>query len=194
MKKVNPLAIVLLVLIFVVLLSTPGFVIAVVWSSRFDMAILAWVVLIPFAFMFIPVYMNPCLYPIAKKTMERGLGRENFVRPLMHTNKDTGTFGSILCIDESSGRVAYVPILNPGKFYLIHARELTHLKSSLNRGPLGGTRYVYFEFFYKNKRYRFPTLTSKNMYFIESTQVKNALAKGDKFCSAIRKWQDDTVA
>ena len=123
-----------------------------------------WMILATFcAWSFYPVYMNPLLILFAKRTMKKHSEEEGFGKAYTYTNKNTGTCGCVLAIDESSGRVAYVSALNPFQFQMCHANDLTDLQSSYIKGPFGGTRYVYFTFCYKNKRIKIPTFTSRNM-------------------------------
>ncbi|MBO4687429.1 MAG: hypothetical protein J5636_02865 [Clostridiales bacterium] len=118
---------------------------------------------------------------IARKTMQKGAEAEQFGQCSTFTAAAPYTLGQILKIDSKTGRVAYVSYQNPKQFQLVHARELTNITSSYVKGPFGGTRYVYFEFYYKNKRVRFATFTSRSMYSLKSKQVLEAISKGDMF-------------
>lgn len=126
---------------------------------------------------------------IAKKTMEKNSKAQNFGKTYTFINSDFGTAGSILRIDEGTGRVAYVSYLNPFKFQMAQADELTDVASSYMSGPVNTTRYVYFQFRYKNKRMRIPTFTSRRMHMITSSCVKEGIEKADHFRDAILKHQ-----
>lgn len=94
----------------------------------------------------------------------------------------------MLCIDEETGRVAYTSALNPFKFQMVDAKELSKVRTGYDRGPFGGTRYVYFEFFHGNNRFRIPTFSTRSMYFTESRQVQDAIATGENICNLILKF------
>ena len=50
------------------------------------------------------------MLPIMKK--------ENFSKPVTLTNKDIGTVGIVLSVDEATGRIAYVSCQNPFAFQM----------------------------------------------------------------------------
>ena len=188
MKKYNVLVIILSILIMTVFAFLIGLVIGLI-VGREDLYSLWLVLTVPFAWMFYPVYMNPLMMIFAKRTMEKNSEKQDFGDTYTYTNKARGTCGCILRIDRSSGRVAYVSTLNPFKFQMCHAKDLADLRSSYIKGPLGGTRYVYFSFVYNKKKLMIPTFTSRNMFSTESSHVKNALAKGQKVCDLILSLQ-----
>ena len=127
--------------------------------------------------------------PMAKKTMERGSKEHNFKRPVTLTNHDPFTLGSIIRIDEETGKVAYVSFQNPFTFQLVQAKDITNVKSGYLAGPFGTTRYVYFEFFYDNKRVRIPTFTSRRMEMVTSSWVTTGISKADAFRDALLRAQ-----
>ncbi len=55
--------------------------------------------------------------------------------------------------------------------------------------PLGGTQYVYFEFYYNNKRVRIPTFTASNVYSLQSQAVLEGISKADAFCDLLTNAQ-----
>ena len=117
----------------------------------------------------------------AKKTMKKGAEEQHFDKCSTFTADAAHTLGQILKVDMQTGRIAYVSYQNPKQFQTAHARDLTNITSSYVRGPFGGTRYVYFEFYYKNKRVRLATFTSRSMYSLKSRQVLEAISKADMF-------------
>ncbi len=122
---------------------------------------------------------------IARKTMKKYSKKENFERCSTFITDGSFTIGAIVKIDENSGRVAYVSYQNPYEFQMVQAKELTNIKSSYIKAPLGGTQYVYFEFYYNNKRVRIPTFTSSNVYSLQSQAVLEGISKADAFCDLI---------
>lgn len=44
--------------------------------------------------------------------------KENFSKPVTLTNKDIGTVGIVLSVDEATGRIAYVSCQNPFAFQM----------------------------------------------------------------------------
>lgn len=128
---------------------------------------------------------------IAKKTMEKNSKKENFGRCSTFITEGSFTIGAILTIDENTGRVAYVSYWNPHEFQMMHAKDLTNIKSSYIKAPFGGTQYVYFEFYYKNKRVRIPTFTaSKVVYSLQSREVLEGISKADTFCDLLMNAQN----
>ena len=188
MKKYNVLVIILSILIMTALANLIGFIIGLIVGK--EGLYILWMILATFcAWSFYPVYMNPLLILFVKRTMKKHSEEEGFGKAYTYTNKNTGTCGCVLAIDESSGRVAYVSALNPFQFQMCHANDLTDLQSSYIKGPFGGTRYVYFTFCYKNKGIKIPTFTSRNMFSVGSSLVQDGLAKGQKICDMISRLQ-----
>ena len=132
---------------------------------------------------------NLIMFPIAKKTMEKGIRANNFGKTTTLFSRGTHRIKSMLCIDEETGRVAYTSALSPFKFQMAEAMELSKVRSEYARAPLGGTRCVFFEFYHGNNRFRIPTLaTARLVYFVESRQVQDALAAGENFGNLILKF------
>ncbi len=132
---------------------------------------------------------NLFMFPVAKRTMEKGVKANNFGKTTTLFSDGTHRIKSMLCIDEETGRVAYTSALNPFKFQMAEAKELSKVRSGYARAPLGGTRYVYFEFYHGNNRMRIPTLaTARIVYFVQSREVQDALAAGENFGNLILKF------
>ena len=93
-------------------------------------------------------------------------------------------------IDEETGKIGYVSYLNPKEFQLLSAANITDIKSSYVKGPLGGTSYVYFEFFYNKQKVRIPTFTSNNTYSLESSEVLEGISKADTFAEILTNAQN----
>ncbi|MDO4421893.1 MAG: hypothetical protein Q4C15_07625 [Eubacteriales bacterium] len=139
--------------------------------------------------LFFPNISNLIMFPVAKKTMMKGIKENNFGKTTTYVGGGWHRIKSMICIDEETGRVAYTSALSPFKFQMVEAKELSKARSTYERGPLGGTRYVFFEFYYKNNRIRIPTLySSKFTYFIASREVQEALATGENICKLIEKF------
>lgn len=146
-------------------------------------------ILLSFMFIGFTGVTNLIMFPIAKKTMEKGIKANNFGKTTTLFSRGTHRIKSMLCIDEETGRVAYTSALNPFKFQMAEAKELSKVRSGYSRAPLGGTRYVFFEFYYGNNRMRIPTLaTARIVYFVQSRQVQDALAVGENFANLILKF------
>lgn len=127
--------------------------------------------------------------PIARKTMEKHSKKENFEKSSTFVTDGSFTIGAIVKIDENTGRVAYVSNWNPYEFQIVQAKDLTNIKSSYIKAPLGGTQYVYFEFYYKNKRVRIPTFTSRYVFSLQSQAVLEGISKADAFCDLLTNAQ-----
>lgn len=127
--------------------------------------------------------------PIAKKTMEENSKKENFKNFSTFVTEGSFTIGAIVEIDEDTGRVAYVSYWNPYEFQMVHAKELTNITSSYKKAPLGGTQYVYFEFYCNNKRVRIPTFTASNVFSLQSQVVLEGISKADEYCELLKNAQ-----
>lgn len=118
---------------------------------------------------------------IANKTMSKNMKEHNF--------QNYSTFyatDSILRIDSAAGKVAYVSKLNPFKFQLVPAKEMTDIKSDYRKEVLGGTRYVYFEFKLNKQKMRFPTFTASGQtYSLSHSKVVDGIAKADLYAELL---------
>lgn len=97
------------------------------------------------------------------------------------------TNNAILMIDEATVRLGYIYYLNPTKFVTVSAKNITEIKSDYIKGPLGGTRYVYFQFVYEGQRIRVATFTSRNMYSLQSGEVLEAMSKADAYAALLER-------
>ena len=119
---------------------------------------------------------------LMKKTLE------NDEQALTFQNCSTfTTSNAILKIDEENGRIGYIYYLNPTEFVVISAKNITDIKSDYMKGPLGGTRYVYFQFAYEGKCTKVPTFTSRNMYSLKSAEVMEAISKADTYAELLER-------
>ena len=136
---------------------------------------------------------NSFIGGIAKKTSKNGAEKEGMNNYSTFVNEGSFTLGSIICIDESTGKIGYVSYLNPKEFQVLSADAITDIKSSYVKGPLGGTSYVYFEFYYNKKKVRIPTFTSNNTYSLESTEVLEGISKADTFAEILTNTHDQAT-
>ena len=139
--------------------------------------------------LFFPNISNLIMFPVAKKTMKKGTQANNFGRTTTFISKGGYRIKTIICVDEDTGRVAYTSSLSPFKFQMAEARELSKVRTGYEKAPLGGTRYVFFEFYHGNNRMRIPTFyTSRIVYAVGSREVQEALATGENICKLIEKF------
>ena len=125
---------------------------------------------------------------MAEKTLEKGTQEHNF--------RNYSTFyssGASIRIEENTGKIAYVSNQNPFEFQVISAKDISNIRSSYIKGPLGGTSYVYFEFFYNKKRTRVPTFTSNQAFSMNSTEVFTAISKADAYCEILENAKNMAV-
>jgi len=97
------------------------------------------------------------------------------------------TNNAILKIDEANGRIGYIYYLNPTEFLVVSAKNITDIKADYIKGPLGGTRYVYFQFVYEGKCIKVATFTSRNMYSLNSKEVLEAMSKADTYVELLER-------
>ena len=192
MKRIDAKFLVVQVLILLVVSMLIGVVISLVTGG--ENPIVEGYRTMPLFFFFVALmyvgFGNGITGVIAEKTMEKNARKENFERSSTFVTDGSFTIGSIVKIDEDTGRVAYVSYQNPFEFQLTHARLLTNIKSDYIKSPLGGTSYVYFEFYYKDKRVRIPTFTASNVYSLQSEAVREGISKADAFCDLLTNAQD----
>lgn len=134
------------------------------------------VVILPLYFSFIGGIVSKAVArKTEKKAEEQGFGN----CPTFYSG------GSILMVDVEGGRIAYVASQNPGELQIISAKEVTNIRADYIKGVLGGTRYVFMEFFCKGKKIRIPTFTSRQTYSMNSEEVQTAISKADTYCGYI---------
>lgn len=154
-----------------------------------NLTIPSFIVFLFLAFILYTSLANRILFPIAKKTMENRSEKEGFVISDTFYNRQSNSCASVLSIDEVHGKIAYVSVHNPFKFQTADVKDLTDVSSGYVEGPFGGTRYVYYQFAYKNIRMRIPTFTARSMYFLTANVVQTAIAKADSFRDSILELQ-----
>lgn len=130
---------------------------------------------------------------LAEKTMEKGTAEQNFQGYSTFYSSAVGICATIIRIEERTGRIAYVSSQNPFEFQVISAKDITNIRSSYIKGPLGGTSYVYFEFFYNKKRTRIPTFTSNQAYSLNSAEVLTGISKADAYCEILQNAQNTSI-
>lgn len=191
MKKVSAKFLLVQVVILLAVSAIAGIIVAIAVGGE-DPIIGGFRLLPLFLFFIVLIYGvlgNMITGPIAKKTMEKNSKKENFENSSTFVTDGSFTIGAIVKIDENTGRVAYVSYWNPYEFQMVQAKELTDIKSSYKKAPLGGTQYVYFEFYYNNKRVRIPTFTASNVYSLQSKPVLEGISKADAFCNLLTNAQ-----
>ena len=190
MRKYNPLVVIIYTAFFLGVIGWFGFIadelIGVLGHFFLIILLLScWVIYLDVA--------NWILYPIAKRNLEKNLREQNFTMTRTFETRGLWNMHSMLCIEESTGRVAYTSTFNPFKFQMIHASELRHVQSAYSRGPFGGTRYVFLQFYYNNKRFRFPTFVSRVMMSLSARSVQEALAEGEELANLLRRFTPPSV-
>ena len=135
----------------------------------------AFIVFLFLAFILHTSLANRILFPIAKKTMENRSEKEGFVISDTFYNRQSNSCASVLPIDEVHGKIAYVSVHDPMEFQTCEVKDITDVSSGYIKGPFDGTRYVYYQFTYKNRRIRIPTFTARNMHFLTARVVQEAI-------------------
>ena len=189
MKRNSVPTIILLIVSYIAVSVLLSFVCCMLTHMPFGTNNIFFLIFLMFFFMGFPNFTNLFLFPVAKRTMNKGTQANNFGKTTTYITKGGYRIKSIICIDEETGRVAYTSSLSPFKFQMAEAKELSKVRTGYERAPLGGTRYVFFEFYYKNNRMRIPTFyTSRIVYSIASQEVQDALAAGENICNLILKF------
>lgn len=189
MREVNPLVIVVSVVIELVLGVAIGIAASLIYNDSY---ILQKGVAIGFFFAVLlaaPAILvfGAVFNKIAQKTMKK-LDTMDFCTD--------GTFYSnhaTLKLDVINGKIAYVSSLNPFELQVVSAAKLEDIGSSYIKGPLGGTRYVYFQFAYNNIRTKIPTFTSRQMYSLNSSEVMTAISKADAYAGYLKQAKENAM-
>lgn len=189
MKKYSLGFILIEIAVMLVIACIPTVFVALYTDPKKNLTIPALIVFLFFAFILHTAFANRILFPIAKQTMEKRSDKEGFVSSRVFYNRQSNSCASVLAIDEVHGKIGYVSVHNPFKFQTADVKELTDVKSDYIKGPFDGTRYVYYQFTYRNKRMRIPTFTAKNMHLMSATVVQNALAKANRFSDSVQELQ-----
>lgn len=126
---------------------------------------------------------------LVEKTIRKKMAEHNF--------ENCSTFhgsGATIKIDQGTGRIAFVAKQNPFEFQVISAKDIDRIKSDYVKGALGGTNYVYFEFYYKGKRVRIPTFISRRqMYSMKSSEVLEGISKADAYAEILQNAKNAAV-
>lgn len=187
MKKVNVNGLLKLIGIYIaagiiisVILAFTGFGGDDSFFMNMTLGLFIYLIISIFLLVFLIYPIRSLLEKKAKKTMEK-LADTGF--------NANGTFyasNATIKIDVNAGKIAYVSNYNPAELQIIDADKISQVKSGYNKGPLGGTNYVYFEFYCDNKRRRFPTFTSNTMYTMKSKEVQTAISKADTYAELLK--------
>ena len=189
MKKYSIVFILIEIAVMLVISCIPTIFVFLYTDPEKHLTIPAFIVFLFFAFILHISLANRILFPIAKKTMEKRSEKEGFVRSDTFYNKQSNSCASVLALDEVHGKIAYVSVNNPFQFQTADVRELTDVKSGYIKGPFDGTRYVYYQFTYKNKRMMIPTFTARSMRFLSATVVQDAISKAKRFSDSVQGLQ-----
>ena len=154
-----------------------------------NLTIPSFIVFLFLAFILHTILANRILFPIAKKTIENKSEKEGFVISDTFYNRQSNSCASVLSIDEVHGKIAYVSVHNPFKFQTADVNDLTDVRSGYIKGPFDGTRYVYYQFTYNDRRIRIPTFTARSMHFLTATVVQDAITKADSFRDSVQELQ-----
>lgn len=105
-----------------------------------------------------------------------------------------GVFGStfrsnsaFIRIDEENKKVACVSVYNPKELFLLDPKQIHDIKADYIKGPLGGTSYVYFQFYYGKQKLRFPTFLSNQAYMIKSAEVQTGISKAETYRDILKQ-------
>lgn len=193
MKKYNIGFILIEIAVMLVISIIPTVFVAVFTAPEKNLTIPALIVFIFFAFILHVALANRILFPIARKTMEKKSEEEGFVRTRTFYNRQSNSCASVLAIDEVHGKIAYVSVHDPMEFQTCEVKDITDVSSGYIKGPFDGTRYVYYQFTYKNRRIRIPTFTARNMHFLTARVVQEAITKADRFRDSIQELQKKQI-
>ena len=195
MKKYSVDFILIEIIAMLAISCIPTVFVALYTDPEKNLTIPALIVFMFFAFILYTALANHILFPIARMTMEKRSNKEGFVISKSFYNKQSNSCASVLAIDEVNAKIAYVSVHNPFRFQTADVKDLTDVKSGYIKGPVfDATRYVYYQFTYKNKRTRIPTFTARNMTYLSAKVVQDAIAKADSFKDSVQGLQTNPKA
>lgn len=90
-------------------------------------------------------------------------------------------------IDEEKQKVAYVSVYNPKELFILDPKQIRDIKADYIKGPLGGTSYVYFQFYYGKQKLRFPTFLSNQAHMIKSNEVQTGISKAETYRDILKQ-------
>lgn len=90
-------------------------------------------------------------------------------------------------IDEEKQKVAYVSVYNPKELFILDPKQIRDIKADYIKGPLGGTSYVYFQFYYGKQKLRFPTFLSNQTHMIKSNEVQTGISKAETYRDILKQ-------
>lgn len=183
MKKVNWSKIALIVAVTAVI----GVIASVIFSfatcdgTLNSNAIILGLVLYTFVAVFVVPWATKSIFDKqAERTMEsaseKGIHGSTF-----HSSN------GIICIDEEQKKVAYVSVYNPKELFILDPKQIHDVKADYIKGPLGGTSYVYFQFYYQKRKLRFPTFLSNHAYMIKSNEVQTGISKAETYRDILKQ-------
>ena len=188
MKKNNVFGIIILIAMILALGYLLGSVLSwIIGLPVFSFNVIHFLIMYTFMLVF-PRIVNLIVYPIAKSTMNKNLQKQNFRRITTFISRTRYSFKSILCIDEDTGRVGYVSLSDPFRFQMANPGELSKIRSTVSPFARGGTRFVFFEFYYGENRMCFPTYRVRHFYVVSMDRVNEALAEGNRICDLLLRF------
>ncbi len=186
MRKNNAFGIIILI----ALSLASGYLLGTILGLIMGLKDFNWTLLfiLPFSAMFFVDFTNLIVYPIAKSTMNKNIKKQNFGKTTTFTPRANFTFKSILCIDEETGRVGYVSLSDPFRFQMANPGDLSKIRSTVSAFGRGGTRFVFFEFYYGEHRMCFPTYRVRHYYSVSMNRVQEALDEGKRICDLLLRF------
>lgn len=116
------------------------------------------------------------------KTIKKNTAKHNFAKVhTFYTNNAT------VMIDAAGGRIAYISNLNPWKFQMISAKDISDIKNGYKKGVFPDTtHYVYFQFSYHGKVMKIPTFTSNHYRPLTMEKVQQGLKNAAAYAEILR--------
>ncbi len=99
----------------------------------------------------------------------------------------------VIKIDVKGGRVAYITRWNPFEFQVMWARDISDIKWDYQKGPFGGTRYLYVRLCYNGKIQKLSIFSSRQMHSLTDGGVRSAALRADKIVKYLQQAKATTV-
>lgn len=181
MKKYSFVFILLEIAVMIGITCIPTAVVAFFQEPGKNLEVLTFILVSFLMFMLHILLANRILFPLARRTMKKEAEKEGFVISHLFENREDNSCASLLAIDEIHRKIAYISVHNPFQFQTADVKDLSGVNSGFVEGPFSGTRYVYYQFYYRGKRLRIPTFTARQMHFLSATIVQKAMDKANLF-------------
>lgn len=144
---------------------------------------------VAFALMFSPLSLfnterNKITDYIVARTIKKNLPKHNFL-----ISKAVCTNNANFLIDETHGKIAVVSCFAPWEFQVISAKNMEDIKMNyaFDSAYPNVTSYVYLQFIYQGKSFKFSTFRSRKVFGLGTKKVQDAMERATICADAFKR-------